>query len=46
MGPTRLTAFRYQMTVEIEPFVNISPDLTNYVAYTGIATNDKMRCNR
>jgi len=35
-GANPLTAFRYQMTVEIEPFVNISPDLTNYVANAGI----------
>ncbi|MGO8701589.1 MAG: hypothetical protein ACLQVY_28230 [Limisphaerales bacterium] len=38
-GANPLMTFRYQMTVEIEPFVNLSPDLTNYVAYTGFMTN-------
>jgi hypothetical protein len=32
-GANPLMTFRYQMTVEIEPFVNLSPDLTNYTGY-------------
>jgi hypothetical protein len=38
-GRNLATAFRYQMTVEIAPFVNFAPDSTNFMAYEGGDTN-------
>ena len=32
-GSNTATAFRYQIDVQMSPFVSISPDLTNYLAY-------------
>jgi type II secretory pathway pseudopilin PulG len=34
-GANLATAFRYQLDVEIVPFVNFAPDSTNYLAYNG-----------
>jgi type II secretory pathway pseudopilin PulG len=38
-GSNSAMAFRYQMTVEILPFINIEPDTTNYVYYNTVDTN-------
>jgi type II secretory pathway pseudopilin PulG len=39
-GANLATAFRYQMTVEIAPFVNLAPDSTNFVAYEDVPNPD------
>jgi type II secretory pathway pseudopilin PulG len=39
-GANLATSFRYQMDVEIVPFVNIAPDTTNYVFYENLGTNN------
>jgi hypothetical protein len=49
-GGSLATAFRYQMTVEIAPFMNIAPDSTNYVYYANLPNPDSnqvtLRYNR
>jgi len=39
-GANTATAFRYQMTVEVVPFINIAPDSTNYVYYQSLPNPD------
>jgi type II secretory pathway pseudopilin PulG len=47
-GANLATTFRYQMDVEIVPFVNVAPDTTNYSEYVraGYSTNSPEVLNR
>jgi len=43
-GANLATAFRYQMDVQIVPFVNIAPDTTNYELYANLDGANSPQC--
>jgi type II secretory pathway pseudopilin PulG len=45
-GANQATSFRYQMDIEVVPFVNIAPDTTNYLYYAAGSPDCIIRSNR